>query len=172
MKAIYILPLVCLLFISSTLQTKEETKRPDRFDFSLYRIECPLSLYAYHPPSTIIAADQVEQFYSLPDCLLKADMLWESNGKLYATNKNRDGSIDRGPMQYNDRAIADYAKLYNNGELFEPYSTDSIVVAGKEILGRYRKLGTWRMAIQKRNAGEKKYADNVLKVYLRLKGMN
>jgi len=171
-KALYILPLICLLFIGSTLQTKEETKRPDRFDFSAYRIECPLSLYAYHPPSTMIAADQVEQFYSLPDCLLKADMFWESNGKLYATNRNRDGSIDRGPMQYNDKAIADYSKWYNAGELFEPYSTDSIVVAGKEILGRYKKLGSWRTAIQKRNSKDKKYSENVFKVYLRLKGMN
>lgn len=135
-------------------------------------IDPPMSLYGFHAYSVWQEADAIEAQYNLPADLLKALIYWESGGKMNAYNRNKDKSIDRGPVQLNSACLERFAYAYNNGEPINPNSLDSVRIAGKLLSDLYRKYGTWRSAVQHYNYHAKGYADSVFNLYLRFKGLD
>ena len=135
-------------------------------------IESPMSLYGFHAKSVWQEADAIEVQYNLPTDLLKALILWESGGKLNAYNRNKDKSIDRGPVQLNSACLPRFERVYNNGEPINPNSLDSVRIAGKLLMDHYKRYGSWRSAVQHYNYHAKGYADSVFSLYLKLKGLD
>jgi hypothetical protein len=127
-----------------------------------------VNTYSTHPPSVIEECRVTEVECHIPIHLLEALVLYESSGKRSARHVNKDGSIDRGPCQFNSEFIRLYAEKFNSGRMFDPESNESIKVAGRVLASRYVELGTWRKAIASWNPNKKNYAEHVYKIYYRL----
>ena len=116
-------------------------------------------------------ARAVEYTYNIPTDLLCAVMLHESGGDLYAFGRNRNRTYDYGPMQLNSRYLDHFAELYNGGVSFDPYTYDSIRIAGKMLAEKKIRKKTWRKAIQSYNSRDKRYADKVFDAYVYMQGI-
>ena len=132
----------------------------------------PMSLYGYHAINVWEEAKAVEFQYNIPTDLLKALILWESDGKINAYNKNKNKSVDRGPVQLNSACLPHFSARYNGGNPIDPVSLDSIRIAGKLLADHYRRYHSWHEAVQRYNYRAKGYADFVFKRYLMLKGLD
>jgi hypothetical protein len=158
------------IFLSSSLPYKPPPRANEYINISEYKNELPLSLYGYSAPTTWIYAQTMERWYNIPLYLLRSLMYWESGGNLNAVNKNPNGSIDNGPLQYNNRYLHYYSDLFNNGELFDPCSMYSIQIAARELTANHRAL-SWEDTLQLHNKGEKGYSSRILNVYLKFSGI-
>lgn len=160
---------VCLILQSSAIY--KPPQKPIYFS-ALAEPLPPISLAGYKPTTVWEAADAVEYNYGIPKNVLKAMIMWESGGKLTAYNKNKDKSVDQGPMQLNSKCLMYFAKRYNGGTSIDPCSLDSVRIGGAILADYYRLYGSWRTAIQHYNYRAKGYADSVFKCYLKLQGLD
>jgi len=78
----------------------------------------------------------------------------ESDGKPWATHRNRNGTWDRGLLQHNSDSHADMVRLYNNGREFDPYDVPAnLGIALAYLADLHKVAGTWGGAVILFSAG-------------------
>jgi len=72
----------------------------------------------------------------------------ESDGKPWATHRNRNHTWDRGLLQHNSDSHADMVLLYNQGREFDPYDVRmNLSVALAYLADLHKVAGTWGGAV-------------------------
>jgi soluble lytic murein transglycosylase-like protein len=82
---------------------------------------------------------------------------WESGYDVRATNKNKNGTVDKGLFMLNSRWLKEFAIRYNGGSKIDPFNpVVNARVAMAHLANLYRVTGKWRLALAAYNCGLKR----------------
>ncbi len=79
---------------------------------------------------------------------------WESGWDPYASNKNSNGTIDKGLMMHNSSSLDDFALRYNHNIKYDPFNwKDNLRIGINHLSVLRKKTGSWFGAICAYNMG-------------------
>lgn len=137
------------------------------------RLLVAVSLLWYCQAASAFCWTEAGERYQVDPRLLWAIAKVESNFRLDARNRNRDGSYDIGLMQINSRHLPTLARYGYSERLLQQNGCASVMAAGWVLAGMIRTFGyNWR-AVGAYNAGtaagrdsaRDRYARKVWQVY-------